>query len=88
MAREDLAILYFRDLMGALIWTLAVGAVIWAIVMMIRTPKRGSGAASLTAMHDLQPRDKQNAMETIIEMRSERRKDAQSSGEKAEDVDR
>lgn len=71
--------------MGFVIWIVVVVALVAAIVAMIRAPKTGSGAASLTAMHDLQPRDKQQATETIMELKAERRRGSESSGERPEE---
>lgn len=56
--------------MGWLLWCSVVAVLVAAVVAMIRAPKTGSGAASLTAMHDLQPKDKQAAIESIIESKS------------------
>lgn len=49
---------------------------------MIREPKKGAGAASLTAFHDLQPQDKQKAMEMVIELKAGKKMEEQDTGEK------
>ncbi|MEX0737489.1 MAG: hypothetical protein WD182_08615 [Bacteroidota bacterium] len=50
------------------------------IVSMIREPKKGAGAASLTAFHDLQPQDKQKAMEMVMELKAGKKMEEQESG--------
>ena len=67
----------------ALIVVLGVIALLLAgIVSMIREPKKGAGAASLTAFHDLQPQDKQKAMEMVIELKAVKKMEEQETGEK------
>ena len=67
----------------ALIVVLGVIALLLAgIVSMIREPKKGAGAASFTAFHDLQPQDKQKAMEMVIELKSGKKMEEQETGEK------
>jgi len=44
------------------------------------------GIATLTAFHDLQPKDKQNAIEYVMEEKSGKKMQEQESGEKKDDV--
>ena len=47
-------------------------------------PSRGEssgGIASLSAFHDFQPKDKQNAVEMIIDQKAGKRLEEQSTGE-------
>jgi predicted Holliday junction resolvase-like endonuclease len=41
--------------------------------------------ASMAAFHDMQAKDKQNAMETVIEMQAEKKWEEQESGEDKKD---
>ena len=67
----------------ALVVVLGVIALLLAgIVSMIREPKKGAGAASFTAFHDLQPQDKQKAMEMVIELKAGKKMEEQETGEK------
>lgn len=65
----------------AMVVVLGVIALLLAgIVSMIREPKKGAGAASLTAFHDLQPQDKQKAMEMMMELKAGKKMEEQKSG--------
>ena len=67
----------------AIVIVLAVIVVLLAgIISMIREPKKGAGAASLTAFHDLQPQDKQKAMEMVMELKAGKKMEEQETGEK------
>jgi hypothetical protein len=67
----------------AVVIVLGVIALLLAgIVSMIREPKKGAGAASLTAFHDLQPQDKQKAMEMVMELKAGKKMEEQESGKK------
>lgn len=52
------------------------------IISLIREPKKGAGAASLTAFHDFQPKDKQKGMEMVIELKAGKKMKEQETGEK------
>ena len=69
------------NLLGAMVFFAIVVLMVLGIVSMIRGPKRGAGIASLTAFHDLQAKDKQNAVEIIIEQQSQKKMEEQESGE-------
>ena len=43
---------------------------------------RRSGIATLTAFHDFQPKDKQEAVEVIVEEKAGKKMEEQESGEK------
>ncbi len=57
-----------------------IALLLGGIISMIREPKKGAGAASLTAFHDLQPQDKQKAMEMVMELKSGKKMEEQESG--------
>lgn len=60
--------------------TLAIVALlILGIFKMIKEPK-GAGFASLTAFHDLQAKDKQAGIESVIEHQAEKKMEEQESG--------
>ena len=50
------------------------------VVIMIR-PKGWGNFASLTVYHDFQPKDKQEAIEIVIEKKSGKKMEEQKSGE-------
>jgi hypothetical protein len=61
---------------------LALAGLFWMIIT--GRPSRGGssgGIASLSAFHDFQPKDKQNAVEMIIEQKAGKRLEEQSTGE-------
>ena len=43
--------------------------------------KGGHGIATLTAFHDLQPKDKQNAIEIVMEQKAGKKLEEQESGQ-------
>jgi len=47
---------------------------------------KGSRAASITAFHDMQPSDKQNAVEVVVEQKAGRKLEEQRSGEGTDEV--
>lgn len=49
-----------------------------------RMSGKGSSAASITAFHDMQPVDKQRAMEVIIEQKAGKKWEEQESGDGAD----
>ena len=68
------------------VWLLISGCLI-ILVIVIATKKGwvswrgGRGIATLTAFHDFQPKDKQEAIEVTIERKSGKRWESQKSGE-------
>lgn len=66
---------------GYLIFAAIVVILLVGIVKAIKEPKK-SGFASYAAFHDLQPKDKQEGVEAIIEQNAEKKKNAEQSGEK------
>lgn len=50
-----------------------IAALLVGIATIIQGPKHSSGFAALTAFHDFQPRDKQSAIETIMELKEEKK---------------
>jgi len=77
-----------NELIGWLVFSgiivLLIGGTIYAIVDKSRTKRSGS-YASMAAFHDMQASDKQRAIETIIEMRSDKKWEAEESGERKQD---
>lgn len=71
------------DLMELLLIALAVGLSILLFVAIALEwfPKNESGIASLTAMHDFQPLDKQHATETVIEQKAGKKWAEQDTGD-------
>jgi hypothetical protein len=70
-----------QDLISILI-LVGVGLVltVGVVVIMIR-PKGWGNFASLTVYHDFQPKDKQEAIEIVIEKKSGKKMEEQKSGE-------
>ncbi len=68
------------------VMVLAATALFWMIVTgrPIRGESRG-GIASLSAFYDFQAKDKQNAVEMMIEQKAGKRLDGQSTGEEKKD---
>ena len=68
------------------VWLLIVSCLI-ILAIVIATKKGwvswrgGHGIATLTAFHDLQPKDKQEAIEVTIERKSGKQWESQKSGE-------
>ena len=70
-------------MIGILIWSaIIVGAVatLWVIVNGTFS-KRGAGIATLTAFHDFQPKDKQGAVQEIVEHKAGKKLEEQKSGD-------
>ncbi len=64
------------------VMVLALAGLLWMIIT--GRPSRGEsngGIASLSAFHDFQPKDKQNAVEMIIEQKAGKRLEEQSTAE-------
>jgi len=59
---------------------LMVAGIIYAVIDKSRIKRSGS-FASMAAFHDMQAKDKQNAMETVIEMQSQKKWKEEESGE-------
>jgi hypothetical protein len=66
---------------------IAVVAVALAVFLIIATKKRwvswkgGSGIATLTVFHDFQPKDKQGAIEIVMEQKAGKKLEEQESGQ-------
>jgi hypothetical protein len=66
---------------------IAVVALALAVFLIIATKKRwiswkgGSGIATLTAFHDFQPKDKQHAIEIVMEQKAGKKLEEQESGQ-------
>ena len=56
-------------------------ALLWMIVTGRLSRGEGGGIASLTAFHDFQPKDGQQAVEIIIEQKAGKKVEEQSTGE-------
>jgi hypothetical protein len=71
------------DLTGILLIALAVGLglLLFAAIALGWIPKNDGAGASLTALHDLQGLDKQNATEIVIEQKAGKRWTEQESGD-------
>jgi hypothetical protein len=71
------------DITGVVIWAILIGLALWLLLAIAsgRMSGKGSNAASITAFHDMQPRDKQNAIEVIVEQQAGKRLEEQKSGE-------
>jgi hypothetical protein len=71
------------DLIGVIVWVVLVGLALLLLVAIVtgRMSGKGSSAASISAFHDMQPRDKQNAIEAIVEQKAGKRLNEQRSGE-------
>jgi hypothetical protein len=70
------------DLTGIIIWVILIGLALLLLIAIAggRMSGKGSSAASITAFHDMQPRDKQNAIEVIAEQKAGKKLEAQKSG--------
>ena len=69
-------------MIGILIWSaIIVGAVatLWVIVNGTFS-KRGAGIATLTAFHDFQPKDKQEAVQEIVQQKAGKKMEEQKTG--------
>ncbi len=74
-------LLYPMEIFIILFGVGVVGWVIWAAASGKMFSGGGSGSAPLTAFHDFQPRDKQEAVEVIIDQRAGKRWEQQNTGE-------
>jgi hypothetical protein len=70
-----------NNLIAGLIWFALVALLFAGIVAFIISPKQSAGFAALTAFHDLQAKDKQNAFVIIIEQKGGKKMKEQESGE-------
>jgi len=63
------------DIIAALIVVLLAGILLYSIFTgKMPSGKGGGGIASLTAFHDFQPKDKQEAMEVIVDENAGKRR--------------
>lgn len=71
------------DLTGVIIWVSLIGLALLLLLAIAsgRMSGKGSSAASITAFHDMQPRNKQNAVEVIVEQKAGKKLEEQKSGE-------
>lgn len=77
------------DVIGITIWAALIGlaAVLLFAIATGRMSGKGSSAASITAFHDMQPSDKQNAIEIVIEQKAGKKMEEQKSGEGSDSED-
>jgi hypothetical protein len=72
--------------MSNLVW-IGLVVVIFSAFLVFATKKRwiswkgGSGIATLTAFHDFQPKDKQHAIEIVMERKAGKKLEEQESGQ-------
>ena len=59
---------------------LLVAIVLLLAIITGKLSRRGSGIATLTAFHDLQPKDKQEAVEIIVEQKAGKKWVEQENG--------
>ena len=70
-----------QDLISILI-LVGVGLMLVAgVIVIVVRPKGWGNFASLTVYHDFQPKDKQEAIEIVIEKKSGKKMEEQKSGE-------
>jgi hypothetical protein len=70
-----------QDMMSILI-LVGVGLLLMAgVIVIVIKPKGWGNFASLTVYHDFQPKDKQEAIEIVIEKKSGKKMEEQESGE-------
>jgi len=71
------------DLTGVIIGVILIGLALLLLLAIAsgRMSGKGSSAASITAFHDMQPRNKQNAAEVIVEQKAGKKLEEQKSGE-------
>jgi predicted Holliday junction resolvase-like endonuclease len=74
MSNSTIALLMF---IGVII--LLLGGIIYAIRQ--KNVQCSGSFASMAAFHDMQSKEKQNAMETVIEMQAEKKWEEEESGE-------
>jgi predicted Holliday junction resolvase-like endonuclease len=77
MSNSTIALLLF---IGVIVFLLA--GIIYAIRS--KNTQCSGSFASMAAFHDMQTAEKQNAMETVIEMQAEKKWEEQESGEEKE----
>jgi hypothetical protein len=58
---------------------------IWFVIVDKKRTKRSGSFASMAAFHDMQGKDKQNAIETVIEQKTEKKWEEDESGEGKEE---
>lgn len=70
-------------MIGFVVWTvITLGAIATLLVIVNGTfSKRGAGIATLTAFHDFQPKDKQEAVQEIVEQKAGKKMEEQKTGE-------
>jgi len=71
------------DLTGVIIFGILIGFALLLLIAIAggRMSGKASSAASITAFHDMQPRDKQNAIEVIAKQKAGKKLEEQKSGE-------
>ena len=79
MSNSTIALLLF---IGIIIFLLA--GIIYAIKS--KNTQCSGSFASMAAFHDMQSKEKQNAMETVIEMQAEKKWEEQESGEGSKEI--
>jgi hypothetical protein len=72
--------LYPMDIILILIGIAILAALFWAVASG-KLKSNGPGGAALTAMHDFQPRDKQEAIVIVMEQKAGKKWEEQKSGE-------
>jgi hypothetical protein len=75
MSDSTLALLVFIAIIIAMIFG------IWIAIVDKKRTKRSGSFASMAAFHDMQGKDKQNAIETVIEQQAKKKWKEQESGE-------
>jgi len=70
-----------NGLVAILIVIVVLTLLILGILTLILGPKRSAGIASLTAFQDFLPKDKQRAMEIVIEQKDPKKMEEEESGE-------
>jgi len=70
-------------MIGILIWSAIIAGAIGTLFVIVNGTfsKRGAGIASLTAFHDFQPKDKQEAVKEIVEHKAGKKLEEQKSGD-------
>ena len=66
-----------------IVWGVLIGLTILLLYAVVngRMSNRGSSIASITAFHDMQPKDKQGAVEILLEQKAGKQWEQQESGE-------
>ncbi|MGA9119888.1 MAG: hypothetical protein WB699_11030 [Bacteroidota bacterium] len=62
--------------MDLAIWSILILAagILFYVIVAGKMPEKGGGIAGLTAFHDMQPKDKQEAVEVIIDQNANKRR--------------